>query len=72
MSQVNYDAMSDRELKQYFLEHRNDKNALQAYLDRRKKGSSKIITKVGDPDFDIKLQAAIRQQIQDYESNKAI
>ncbi len=72
MSQVKYDAMSDRELKRYFLEHRDDKAALQAYLDRRRNRSSKIITKVGDPDFDIKIQAAIRQQIQDYESNKAI
>ena len=72
MSQVNYDAMSDRELKRYFLEHRDDKAALQAYLDRRKKRSFTVITKVGDADFDIKLQAAIRQQMQDYEGDRAI
>jgi len=35
MSKVNYDGMSDRELKQYFLAHKDDKAALQAYLDRR-------------------------------------
>jgi hypothetical protein len=34
MSQVNYAAMSDQELKQYFLQHREDKVAFQTYLDR--------------------------------------
>jgi hypothetical protein len=32
MSQVNCAAMSDQDLKQYFLHHREDKTALQAYL----------------------------------------
>ncbi len=63
MSQVDYDAMSDQQLKRYFLEHRNDKVALQMYLDRRRKRSLNVITKVGDPDFEIKLEAAIRQQM---------
>lgn len=63
MSQVDYDAMSDQQLKRYFLEHRNDKLALQLYLDRRRQRSLKVITKVGDPDFEIKLEAAIRQQM---------
>lgn len=72
MNQVNYDAMSDRELKRYFLEHREDKVALELYLERRKKRSSKIITKVGNPDFEVKLQAAIRQQIQDDPNSKTI
>ncbi|MBW4621870.1 MAG: hypothetical protein KME17_21220 [Cyanosarcina radialis HA8281-LM2] len=70
MSQVNYNAMSDRDLKRYFLEHRDDKAALEAYLDRRRKRSSTVITKVGDPDFDIKLQAAIRQQMQGEDSSR--
>jgi hypothetical protein len=68
MSQVDYAAMSDQELKRYFLEHRNDEVALQAYLERRRKRSSGIITKVGDPDFDIKIQAAIHQKLQQAES----
>nr|WP_236117164.1 hypothetical protein [Hassalia byssoidea] len=34
MSQINYADMSDEELRQYFLQHRQDKIALQAYLDR--------------------------------------
>lgn len=64
MSQVNFAAMSDQELKRYFLEHRDDETALQAYLDRRRQHSSDIITKVGDPDFDSKIQAAIQQKLQ--------
>ena len=65
MSKVDYTAMSDGELKRYFLKNRGDKAALQAYLDRRKKRSNSIITKVGDLDFDTKIEAAIRQQIKE-------
>ncbi|WP_445242550.1 hypothetical protein [Microcoleus vaginatus] len=39
---------------------------MQAYLDRRKKRSNLIITKVGDSDFDTKIEAAIRQQMKEY------
>ena len=63
MSQVNYDAMSDAELKQYFLQHRED-TALQAYLDRLNERPHKVIATPGNPDFDTKIQAAIRQQLQ--------
>ncbi|WP_019499838.1 DUF6887 family protein [Pseudanabaena sp. PCC 6802] len=63
MSQVDYAAMSDLELKRYFLNHRNDEDALQAYLERRRRRTSGIITKVGDPDFDAKIQAAILQKL---------
>ncbi|MEG5174090.1 DUF6887 family protein [Microcoleus sp. B3-D7] len=65
MSQVDYTAMSDGELKRYFIKNCGDKAALQAYLDRRKKRSNSIITKVGDLDFDNKIEAAIRQQMKD-------
>lgn len=68
MSQVNFAAMSNQELKRYFLEHRNDETTLQAYLARRKQHSSGIITKVGDPDFDSKIQATIQQKLQQPES----
>ncbi|PSB19256.1 hypothetical protein C7B65_11825 [Phormidesmis priestleyi ULC007] len=63
MSQIDYAAMTDQQLKQYFLEHRNDKAALQAYLDRRNQRSKVVITTIDDPDFDQKIQAAIEQQI---------
>lgn len=64
MSQVNYDVMSDAELRQYFLKHREDKDALQAYLNRLDQRPRKVITTVDDPDFDTKIQAAIRQRMQ--------
>ena len=64
MNQINYAAMSDKDLKQYFLQHRNDKTALQAYLDRVNEHPRQIITTVDDPDFNTKIQAAIRQQMQ--------
>ncbi|MGV0029142.1 DUF6887 family protein [Phormidesmis priestleyi] len=31
MSQIDYAAMTKQQLKQYFLEHRDDQAALQAY-----------------------------------------
>ena len=64
MNPVNYAAMSDEDLKQYFLQHREDKTALQAYLDRINEHPRQIITTVDDPDFDTKIQASIRQQMQ--------
>jgi hypothetical protein len=59
MSQVDYAVMSDMELRQYFLRHREDKEALQAYLDRLGDRPRQVITTVDDPDFDAKIQAAI-------------
>ena len=59
MNQINYAAMSNEDLKQYFLQHREDKTALQAYLDRINEYPHQIITTVDDPDFDTKIQAAI-------------
>jgi hypothetical protein len=64
MSQVNYDSMSTTELKQYFLKHRGDHAAFQAYLDRINQRPLKIIASPDDPDFDEKVQAAIRQKLE--------
>ncbi|MBW4630804.1 MAG: hypothetical protein KME30_02525 [Iphinoe sp. HA4291-MV1] len=64
MSYVNYEAMSDTELRQYFISHREDKVALEAYLDRLSKYPRKVIATVDDPEFDAKIQAAIIQQLQ--------
>jgi predicted metal-dependent RNase len=63
MSQVNYDVMSDMELKQYFLQNRQDKAAFEAYLDRLNQKPRTIIASPGDPDFDEKIQSAIRQKL---------
>lgn len=64
MSRVNYDAMSDAALKQYFLKHRGDRTALQAYLDRINQRPRRIIASPNDLDFDEKVQAAIRQKLE--------
>ncbi|GAP99322.1 DUF6887 family protein [Leptolyngbya sp. NIES-2104] len=61
---MNYDSMSDAELKQYFLKHRGDQAAFQAYLDRVNKRPRRIIARPDDPDFDEKVQAAIRQKLE--------
>lgn len=63
MSQVNYNSMSDLELRQYFLKHRQDKAALEAYLDRLDRRPHTIIASPGDPDFSEKIQAAIREKL---------
>lgn len=70
MSQINYADMSDEELRQYFLRHREDKMALQAYLDRFNKRPRNLITTLDDPNFDAKVQAAIRQQMQRKDSKR--
>lgn len=64
MNSADYDAMSYDELRRYFLTHRTDKAALQAYLDRRRELSPPIITTIDDPDFDRKIESAILQQIE--------
>lgn len=63
MSQVDYAAMSDQKLRQYFLLHREDKVALRAYLDRIGDRPRTVITTVDDPDFDAKIQAAVLKQM---------
>ncbi len=68
MSQINYTAMSDKELRQYFLQHREDKVALRAYLDRLSDRPRNVITTVDDPDFDAKIQAAILHQMQEVDN----
>lgn len=64
MSRVNYEAMSTPELKFYFLKNREDKAAFQAYRDRINQRPVKIISSPDDPDFDEKVQAAIRRKLE--------
>ena len=71
MNQVNYDAMSDAELKQYFLKHRGDQTAFQVYLDRINQRPRRIIASPDDPDFDEKVQAAIRQKLEAARSRRS-
>lgn len=71
MSQINYDSMSTTELKQYFLKHRGDQAALQAYLDRINQRPLRIIASPDDSDFDEKVQAAIRRKLEAKRNNSS-
>ncbi|MEH2170418.1 MAG: hypothetical protein V7K41_27950 [Nostoc sp.] len=64
MSRVNYDVMSNAELREYFLKHRKDEAAFQAYLNRINQRPLRIIASLNDPDFDQKVQIAIRQKLE--------
>jgi hypothetical protein len=64
MNQSNYDAMSDTELRIYFLAHRQDQSAFQAHLDRLNRQSPTIVANPTEPNFDEKLQALIRQKLE--------
>lgn len=61
--------MTNAELKQYFLKHRNNKSALQAYLDRLNQHSQEVIASPNDPNFDEKIQAAILKKLQNKEKS---
>jgi hypothetical protein len=63
MSKVSYSNMSDQELREYFLANRHNQSALQAYLERKNNQPRKIITKVGDVDFDLKIEKAIQEKL---------
>lgn len=71
MSPVDYAAMSYQELRRYFLAHREDNAAFQAYLAKRRERSRPVITTINDPDFDSKIQAAICQQMGEYQGDSA-
>ncbi|MGB7086064.1 MAG: hypothetical protein WBD47_10955 [Phormidesmis sp.] len=64
MSRVNFEAMSDDELRRYFLANRQDQAVSQAYLDRFSQRPKSVIASPSDPDFDEKIQAAIRQKLE--------
>jgi hypothetical protein len=63
MQPADYQAMSDRDLKQYWRAHRHNEVALQAYLDRRNQQPRKVIAHIDDPDFDAKLDQEIKRQM---------
>ena len=69
MGQIDYAAMSDKELRQYFLRHQADETALQAYLERLGERLRQQITIVDNPDFETKLEAATLQQMQAEKNN---
>jgi predicted HD phosphohydrolase len=71
MCQANFDAMSDEELKRHFLANRQDQAVFQAYMDRFNQRPKSVIASPGDPDFDAKIQAAIRQKLEASRSKRS-
>ena len=63
MNEINYGAMSDRDLKRYFLEHRDDQAAFHAYMDRRYARPNRISISPDDPDWETKIRASIEAQM---------
>ena len=63
MNQINYAVMSDRELKDYILSHREDKEAFNAYLDRRHSRSEQNIIEFDDPASEEKIRLAIQEKL---------
>ena len=50
MNPVNYSNMSDEELKQYLLEHKDNKEIFYTYLDRKQKRKNQAIIGVNELD----------------------
>jgi hypothetical protein len=71
METINYSAMSDEDLKSYFLQHREDKLALENYLNRVGDRPYQVITTVDDPDFDAKIHAVTKQKILNNNNGKS-
>jgi hypothetical protein len=71
METINYSAMSDEDLKSYFLQHREDKLALENYLDRVGDRPYQVITTVDDPEFDAKIHAVTKQKILNNNNDKS-
>ncbi|WP_445629927.1 DUF6887 family protein [Nostoc sp. DSM 114167] len=63
MNNVNYAAMSDQELKSYFINHKDDKEAFYAYMDRRKSRHSDAAIQLNDPAWEEKITAVIQKQL---------
>jgi len=71
METINYLAMSDEELKSYFLQHREDKLALENYLNRVGDRPHQFITTVDDPNFEAKIHAVTKQKILNNNNGKS-
>jgi hypothetical protein len=63
VNQANFDGMNDGELRRYFLANRQDQAAFDTYLERVRQRPKSIMAHPSDPDFDEKLQAALRQKL---------
>jgi hypothetical protein len=70
MTQVNYTVMTDRELKDYMLNHREDRSAFQAYLDRRHDRPDRTIIQMDDPNWEQKVLSVMQAQLHSNSSEK--
>jgi hypothetical protein len=64
MSQINYLSMSEQELRQYWLSHKEDKLALDAYLQRRGQRPQGTTFHPDDADFEDRLNSLVHRQLQ--------
>jgi hypothetical protein len=64
MNTIDYATLSDQELKQYILEHREDGQAFHAYVDRRKSRAHKATIQPGQADLQQQFQEMVQRQIQ--------
>ncbi|MGK7872500.1 MAG: hypothetical protein AB4426_04080 [Xenococcaceae cyanobacterium] len=65
MRKIDYTVMTDQELKRYLLDHREDREAFYAYMDRRYTRPNREVISPDDPDWETKVIAIIRAQIGD-------
>ncbi len=63
MNPTDYTQMSDKQLKKHLTKNRNDKTALQVYLNRRHQYEKSIIATLDESDFEDKILTAIREQM---------
>ena len=64
---ANYEAMTDKELKRYMLEHRDDNEAFYAYVDRSRAAGRVIEIVAGDPDWEAKAIAETQRRLESKE-----
>jgi hypothetical protein len=63
MTPVNYDTMTDQEVKEYFLAHRDDQTAFYAHMDRVNARPQKDPIKPDDPDADEKFRLMVEEKL---------
>ncbi len=68
MTILDYQKMSDQDLRKYFLKNKEDKLALQEYFSRKRDENKPIITTMEDPDFDDKIRNSIQAQINQHDN----
>ena len=63
MKQINYAVMNNQELKRYMLIHRENKEAFNAYLDRKHSRPNKTIIEFDDPAWEEELISVIQEKL---------